>query len=102
MTTVAAFAALEAPGVSRLAPISGGVNRLFRRGASDGVRIEIRNHIVFADLFLILKDGVNIRETGRAVQANVARSIQETIGMDVQEVNIHIEDIDYEGDETQA
>ncbi|MCZ2126699.1 MAG: Asp23/Gls24 family envelope stress response protein [Anaerolineales bacterium] len=97
LTTLAGFAALESAGVSRLAPVSGGVNRLFRRGVSDGVRIEIRENVVFVDLFLILKDGVNIRETGRAVQANVARSIQETVGMDVQEVNVHIEDIDYEG-----
>lgn len=99
LTAIASLAALEVPGVSRLAPISGGVNRLFRRGASDGVRIEAKDNTVFADLFLILKDGVNIREVGRNVQQNVARSIQEMVGMEVGEVNVHIEDIDFEGDE---
>jgi len=99
LTTIASLAALEVPGVSRLAPVSGGVNRLFRRGASDGVRIEAKDNTVFADLFLILKDGVNIREVSRNVQANVARSIQEMVGMEVGEVNVHIEDIDFEGDE---
>ena len=99
LTTIASLAALEVPGVSRLAPVSGGVNRLFRRGASDRVRIEAKDNTVFADLFLILKDGVNIREVSRNVQANVARSIQEMVGMEVGEVNVHIEDIDFEGDE---
>lgn len=99
LITIASLAALEVPGVSRLAPVSGGVNRLFRRGTSDGVRIEAKDNIVYADLFLILKDGVNIREVSRNVQANVARSIQEMVGMEVGEINIHIEDIDFEGDE---
>ena len=99
LTTIASMAALEVPGVSRLAPVTGGVNRLFRRGSSDGVRIEAKDNMVYADLFLILKDGVNIREVSRNVQANVARSIHEMVGMEVGEVNVHIEDIDFEGDE---
>lgn len=99
LTTIASLAALEVPGVSRLAPVSGGVNRLFRRGTSDGVRIEAKDNTVYADLFLILKDGVNIREVSRNVQANVARSIQEMVGMEIGEVNVHIEDIDFEEDE---
>jgi uncharacterized alkaline shock family protein YloU len=99
LTTIASLAALEVPGVSRLAPVSGGVNRLFRRGTSDGVRIEAKDNTVYTDLFLILKDGVNIREVSRNVQANVARSIQEMVGMEIGEVNVHIEDIDFEGDE---
>lgn len=99
LTTIASLAALEVPGVSRLAPVSGGVNRLFRRGISDGVRIEAKDNTTYIDLFLILKDGVNIREVSRNVQANVARSVHEMVGMDVGEVNVHIEDIDFEGDE---
>ena len=99
LITIASLAAIEVPGVSRLAPVSGGVNRFFRRGVSDGIRIEAKDNTVFADLFLILKDGVNIREVSRNVQANVARSIQEMVGMEIGEVNVHIEDIDFDGDE---
>ena len=88
------------PGVSRLAPIAGGVNRLFKRGAVDGVRIETEDNTVYADLHLVLLENVNIREVSRNVQQNVARAIQEMVGMDVGDVEIHIEDIDYE--ETEA
>ncbi|NJN80508.1 MAG: Asp23/Gls24 family envelope stress response protein [Anaerolineales bacterium] len=78
------------------AAVAGGVNRFFKRGNGDGVRIEAKDNIVLVDLHLVLKQDVNIREVSRNVQQNVTRAIQEIVGMDVGEVNIHIEDIDYE------
>lgn len=95
LTTIARLSALEVSGVSRLAPVSGGVNRLFKRGAGDGVRIEVEENTVYIDLHLILQEDVNIREVSRNIQQNVARAIQEMVGMDIGYVNIHIEDINY-------
>ncbi len=99
LTTIARLSALGVPGVSRLAPVPGGVNRFFKRGAGDGVRIETEENVVFADLHLVLKKNVNIREVSRNVQQNVARAIENMVGMNVGHVNIHIEDIDYEDNE---
>ena len=99
LTTIARLSALSVPGVSRLAPVSGGVNRFFKRGSGDGVRIETEENTVFVDLHLILREEVNIREVSRNVQQNVARAIQEMVGMEIGHVNIHIEDIDYEDSE---
>jgi uncharacterized alkaline shock family protein YloU len=99
LTTIARLSAVSVPGVSRLAPVTGGVNRLFRRGTGDGVRIETEDNLVYVDLHLILKQDVNIREVGRNIQQNVTRAIQEMVGMAVGHVNIHIEDIDYEDNE---
>jgi uncharacterized alkaline shock family protein YloU len=96
LISIAKLSALGVPGVSRMAPVSGGVNRLFRKGANDGVRIEVEEDTVFADMYLVLKEDVNIREVSRNVQQKVARAIQEMVGMDVGHVDIHIEDIDYE------
>ncbi|MGE5251425.1 MAG: Asp23/Gls24 family envelope stress response protein [Bacteroidota bacterium] len=96
LITIARLAALSVPGVARMAPVSGGVNRLFRRGANDGVQIEVQDNTVFSDLFLILKPDVNIREVSRSVQQQVARAIQEMVGMDIGQIDIHIEDIEYE------
>lgn len=100
LVTIARMSALSVPGVRRMAQVSGGVNRLFKRGVSDGVRIEVEDNTIVASLYLILKRDVNIREVGRNVQSQVARALQEMVGMDVGEVEIHIEDIDYE--ETEA
>jgi uncharacterized alkaline shock family protein YloU len=90
------MSALSVPGVSRMADVSGGVNRLFKRGVHDGVRIEVEDNMVVARLYLVLKKDVNIREVSRNVQAQVARAIQEMIGMDIGSIDIHIEEIDYE------
>jgi len=83
-----------------MAQVTGGVNRLFKRGTNDGVRIEVEDNTIVASLYLILKKDVNIREVSRNTQQQVARALQEMVGMDVGEVEIHIEDIDYE--ETEA
>jgi uncharacterized alkaline shock family protein YloU len=95
LTTIARLSALEVHGVSRFAEVAGGVNRFFKRGTGDGVRIEAQDNIVLVDLHLILKPDMNIREVSRNVQQNVSRAIHEIVGMDVAEVNVHIEDIDY-------
>jgi len=96
LISIAKLSALGVAGVSRMAPISGGVNRLFRKGANEGVRIEVEEDTVFADIYLVLKEDVNIREVSRTVQQKVARAMQEMVGMEVGQVDIHIEDIDYE------
>ena len=96
LISIAKLSALGVPGVSRMAPVSGGVNRLFRKGANEGVRIVVEEDTVFADIYLVLKEDVNIREVSRNVQQKVVRAIQEMVGMDVGHVDIHIEDIDYE------
>ena len=95
LTTIARLSALGVPGVSRLAPVPGGVNRFFKRGAGEGVRIETEENVVYVDLHLVLKQDINIREVSRNVQQNVARAIEDMVGMDVGHVNIHIEDVDY-------
>lgn len=100
LVTIARLSALSVPGVSRMANVSGGVNKLFKRGVHDGVRIEVEDNVIVANLYLVLKPDVNIREVSREVQHQVARALQEMVGMDIGEIEIHIEDIDYE--ETEA
>jgi uncharacterized alkaline shock family protein YloU len=94
LLTIARQAALEVEGVSAMAPVRGGVNSLFGRG-NDGVRMSVEDSNVFVDLYLVVDQNVNIRETSRMVQQKVARAIAEMTGLEVGHVNIHIEDIHY-------
>jgi uncharacterized alkaline shock family protein YloU len=103
LITITRLSALSVPGVSRLAQVPGGVNRLFKRGFGEGVRMEVKDNVVRADLYLILKQDVNIREVSRNVQQQVARALQEMVGMDIGGIEIHIEDIDIqEGTEARS
>jgi uncharacterized alkaline shock family protein YloU len=96
LITITKMSALSVPGVSRLTPIPPRFNRLFKRGGSDGVELKVEEDLVYLDLFLSLKPDVNVREVSRNIQHQVARAIEEMVGMDIGHVNIHIEDIDYE------
>lgn len=96
LVTIARLTALGVPGVNSLSNIPGGVNRLFKGGASEGVRISVENNTVFTDLYVILNGDVNIRDVSRKIQHEVARAISEMVGMEVGRVNVHIEDISYE------
>lgn len=95
LITIARLTALSVPGVSRLAPVPGGVNRLFRKGIDEGIQLTVENNTVYADLYVIMQQDMNVREIGRAVQNKVTRAISEMVGMEVGRVNIHVEDIDY-------
>lgn len=96
LLTIARLEALSVEGVARMSPVPGGVNSLLRRGAGDGVRIEVAGNSVMADLYLVVLQDTNLREVSRSVQARVARAIEDIVGMDVAAVNIHIEDVAFE------
>jgi uncharacterized alkaline shock family protein YloU len=100
LLTIARLSALGTLGVARTSPVPGGVNRLLRRGVDDGVQIEVKEQSVTVDLYLVIQHDHNVREVSRAVQAAVARAVEEMVGMEVMAVNIHIEDIAYPEQET--
>ena len=78
-----------------MAPVPGGVSWISKRSQADGVRIEIEDNRVYADIYVILKNNVNVREVSRKIQREIARAISEMVGMEVGRVNLHIEDIEY-------
>lgn len=96
LLTIARLTTLSVDGVSRMSPVPGGVNRIFNRNMGEGVRLQIKeDDTVYADLHIILKNDVNIRDVSRSVQHKVARAISDMVGMQVGRVNVHVEDIDY-------
>jgi uncharacterized alkaline shock family protein YloU len=95
LLNIARLTTLDIRGVSRMGNIPSGFNRLLKRGYGEGVRLDIKNDVVYADLHVILQADVNIREVSRQIQRSVNRAIAEMVGMRVGRVNVHIEDIDY-------
>ena len=95
LLTIARLATLEIQGVSRMAPVPGGVSWILKRSQADGIHIEIEDDRVYADIYAILEHDVNVREVSRNIQREVARAISEMVGMEVGRVNLHIENIDY-------
>ena len=95
LLTIARLTALNEDGVCRLSPVAGGVNKFFKRNVSDGVCINVKDGIVDVDMYVVLKNNVNVREVSRNIQNKVGRAISDMVGMEVGQINIHIEDINY-------
>jgi len=96
LVTIAGLTALGVPGVASLAKIPVGVNLIFKNRAEDGVCITVDKKTVSVDLYLNFKRDVNVRNVSREIQQRVTRAISEMVDMQVQEINVHVEDIEYE------
>ena len=86
--------ALATPGVAHLSTGNpSGVHRLFSGKATQGIQIEIEDHVVSIDLYIVAEPDVQMLPLGQTLQREVSRAIQEVVGMPVKEINIHIDDV---------
>jgi uncharacterized alkaline shock family protein YloU len=95
LLTVVRLAALRVPGVVRMGNTPGGVNRWLRRTPTErGVQALINeDQTVVIDVYFVADADANLREVSYNVQKQVARDIEENLGMIVGAVNVHIEDV---------
>jgi uncharacterized alkaline shock family protein YloU len=96
LVTIARLTALRVPGVVRLANLPGGVNRLFRRGSGEGVRIEVEENTVSVDLYVELSRDIKVREVCAQLQSEITRAIHDMVAMEVERVDVHVMDILYD------
>jgi uncharacterized alkaline shock family protein YloU len=103
LLTIARLTTLNVSGVSSIyhMPVPAARRLLRHEHVDEGVAIEIVDDVVYVDIFVILKQDVNVREVSRCIQVDVTRAITDMVGMQVGSVNIHVEDIDYSS-ETEA
>lgn len=92
LETIARLTALGVPGVVGIADRD--MDR-FLGIAGHPVVVEVREGKVFADLHLIAGPDISLLQLGRKVQYEVTRAIQKMLGMPVEAVDIHIEDVVY-------
>lgn len=94
LITIVVKAALEVPGVIRIAQNNDQWSRLIGRELpKHGVDLAIKDNMVSADLYIVVASGINIVETGTAIQEEVASAIEEMVGMQVRAVNVYIQDV---------
>jgi uncharacterized alkaline shock family protein YloU len=91
LETIARLTALAVPGVARLVAPPG-MQRIL---GHDGVRIEVFDNSVRVKLYVVTDPHVNMLSIGRQIQAEVTRAIQDMVGMSVQSIDVHIEDVAY-------
>ncbi|MDK2855769.1 MAG: hypothetical protein PWQ41_425 [Bacillota bacterium] len=98
---IAGLAATEVPGVAGMSGgLAGGIAEMLgRKNLTRGVKVEVGERQAAVDLFLIVEYGVKIPEVAWRVQENVKKAIESMTGLDVVEVNIHVQGVKISGEE---
>lgn len=91
LETIARLTALAVPGVARVVSPPG-MQRLLR---PDGAKIEVTGNRVHVEIYIVTEPKAHMLSVGRQVQAEITRAIQDMVGMDVESVDVHIEDVAY-------
>lgn len=95
LATIARLTTLSVPGVVRMSKgFIQGVKGLLRPYFSEGVYLSVEDNVVSMDLYITVQRDVNMLKVSREVQTQVARAIQDIVGMPVREINVHIVDVE--------
>ncbi|MBN1249757.1 MAG: Asp23/Gls24 family envelope stress response protein [Anaerolineae bacterium] len=92
LETIARLTTLGVPGVAGIAERD--VDRLLGV-AGKSVVVQVKDDRVIVDLHIIAGPDQSLLQLGRKVQYEVTRAVQQMIGMPVEAVNVHIEDVEY-------
>ena len=101
LTTIAYHTTLGVEGVNKMAPIPADVSRLFRKAYREGgVLLHYEEDRLAFDIYVLMDPHVNVLETSRAVQTGVIEAIEKMVGITVDAVNLHVEDVVYTMNQT--
>ncbi len=96
LLTIVRKEVLGIPGVNRMAPVPAEVGHLFRRASrQEGVLLEYADNRLAFDIYVFMNPDVNLRETSHAIQVAVVEAIDKMVGVPVDAVNVHVEDVIY-------
>ena len=99
--TIAGLAATEVEGV---AGMSGGVvdglaELVKKKNLAKGVKVEVGERQAAVDLYVVLEYGARVPEVAYKIQENVKRAIESMTGLDVVEVNVHVQGVEFKAEE---
>jgi uncharacterized alkaline shock family protein YloU len=94
LVTIVQKTATSVPGVANLCENIPGVKRLLGlHTVGEGVEVSVLDDEVSVDVYLMAKRNVDLLQMGRQLQYQVTRAIKDIVGMEVRDVNVHIEDV---------
>jgi uncharacterized alkaline shock family protein YloU len=95
VATIAGIAATEVEGVAGMSGgLVGGITEMLgKKSFSRGARVEVGEKETAIDLYVVVEYGVRIPEVAQRVQENVKRAVESMTGLDVVQVNVHIQGV---------
>ncbi|OPX43441.1 alkaline shock protein 23 [Ruminiclostridium hungatei] len=95
---IAGIAATDVPGVAGMSGgIAGGIAEILgRKNLSKGVKVEVGEKEAAIDLYIIVEFGARIPEVAWDIQDKVKGAVQSMTGLNVIEVNIHVQGVNFD------
>ncbi|HZG61133.1 MAG TPA: Asp23/Gls24 family envelope stress response protein [Anoxybacillus sp.] len=97
IATIAGGAAVDCYGIVGMASknqIKDGISEILRReNFAKGVIVRQENDEVHIDMYIIVSYGTKISEVAHNVQTKVKYTLDQTLGLDVQSINIYVQGV---------
>ncbi|HSW10590.1 MAG TPA: Asp23/Gls24 family envelope stress response protein [Bacillota bacterium] len=95
VATIAGIAATEVDGIAGMSAglVSGISEMLGKKTFARGARVEVGEKETAMDLYVVVEYGVRIPEVAQRVQENVKRAVESMTGLDVVQVNVHVQGV---------
>lgn len=101
VSIIAGLAATEIEGVAGMSGgIAGGIAEMLgRQNLSKGVEVEVGEEEAAVDLYVVMWYGIKIPDVAWDIQENVKQAIENMTGLEVVEVNVHVQGVKFETEE---
>ncbi len=98
---IAGLATTEVPGVVAMSSgmVGGIAEMLGRKNMSKGVKVEVGEKEAAVDIFVVVEFGTRIPDVAAKIQENVKKAIENMTGLQVVEVNVHIQGVNFSSDD---
>ena len=99
VTTIAGIAVADIPGVAEMAGgFAGGIQEVLsgKKNLSKGIKADIDGNDVKIDVNIIVNYGVRIPDVAFDIQTKVKKSVENMTGLNVEEVNVHVQGVNVE------
>jgi uncharacterized alkaline shock family protein YloU len=95
VSIIAGLATIEVTGIAGMSGgfVGGIAEILGKRNLSKGVKVAVGESETAIDLYIITDYGVSIPDVAKQVQKNVKVAIENMTGLDVVQVNVHVQGI---------
>lgn len=104
VSVIACNVASEVEGVSYMSGgIAGNISQVLgRKNLTKGVKVEITEKNVVIDLYIVVDYGARIPEVSWKIQDRVKSDVEQMTGLDVTEINIHVQGVSFEKESVES
>lgn len=81
---------------------TGVAERLGKKTHSKGVKVELTDHGIIIDLFVLLQYGVSIPSVAQNIQTNIRQTLMNMTALEIAEINVHVVGIQMEKNENES